>query len=131
MDSNETMSIYQPFDQVVSESEIEALRALYHSHGRVHPLVSVAMHPGAGQNSDQIAVNTCRALQYALQAFPDWVRNLKRRLLDQKDWTNSESALAEIRACGMLAGSRLSGPARWKKCRYRSKARIPRNNGGS
>ena len=69
---------------------------------RTHPLVAVALHPGAAQSPDQISINTCQALRLVLHTFPDWARNLKRRLVDAKDWTNAESALAEIRACGAL-----------------------------
>jgi hypothetical protein len=90
-----------PFDELISLSEIEQLRALYHDM-RTHPLVAVALHPGAGQSPDQISINTCQALRLVLDTFPDWARNLKRRLIDAKDWTNAESALAEIRACGAL-----------------------------
>jgi hypothetical protein len=96
------MPLNPPFDQLLSETEIQTLRALYNRHRRIHPLVSVALHPGAGQNPGQISTNTSQALRYVLNNFPTWARNLRRRLLDEKDWTNAESALAEIRACGAL-----------------------------
>jgi len=91
-----------PFDQLFSEDEIQKLRGLYVKSRRVHPLVSVALHPGPGQHPNLIAINTTRALGYVLPQFPGWVQGLKSRLLDEKDWTNAESALAEIRACGDL-----------------------------
>ena len=91
-----------PFDEVVTDAEIEALRALYTQHTGAYPLVSVALHPGAPQQPSQIADNTCRALRHVLRKFPSWTRDLRPRLLDAKDWTNAESALAEIRACGAL-----------------------------
>jgi hypothetical protein len=43
-----------------------------------------------------------------LRRFPDWARGLRRRLLDAQDWTNAESALAEIRACGALLEAQFS-----------------------
>jgi hypothetical protein len=90
-----------PFDQLITEPEIQTLRALKRPM-RVHPLVSVALHPGAGQYPDQIALNTCQALGNVIGVFDKWLQNLRPRLLDQKDWTAAESALAEIRACGTL-----------------------------
>jgi hypothetical protein len=97
------MPLNSPFEKVVTEEEIQALRALRSAQqGRTHPLVSVALHPGYGQYPDQIATNTCRALGHVLRKFPIWVRNLRGRLLDQEDWSAAESALAEIRACGAL-----------------------------
>ena len=98
--------INAPFDELISLSEIEQLRALYRDM-RTHPLVAVALHPGAGQSPDQISINTCQALRLVLHTFPDWARNLKGRLIDAKDWTNAESALAEIRACGALLEAEL------------------------
>jgi hypothetical protein len=91
-----------PFDQLISEDEIQKLRALQDTHRRVHPLVSVALHPGAGQNPARISINTSRGLNYVLSKFPGWAQSLRSRLLDEKDWTNAESALAEIRACDDL-----------------------------
>jgi hypothetical protein len=91
-----------PFNDVVSESEVENLRELYTPDRGAHPLVSAALHPGLGQNPGKTAVNTFRALRFVLRKFPDWVRDLRPRLLDAKDWTNAQSALAEIRACGGL-----------------------------
>ena len=73
--------INPPFDKIVSEVEIATLQAQHSpERGEVHPLVSVALHPGAPQQPRQISVNTCRALQHVLREFPDWARNLKPRL---------------------------------------------------
>ena len=96
------MALNPPFDELVTDVEIETLRALYSQPEGAHPLVSVALHPGAPQQPKQIAVNTCRALRRVLDEFPGWAQNLRPRILDAKDWTNAESALAEIRACGAL-----------------------------
>lgn len=97
------MPLNSPFEQLISENEIQTLRALYDKcRRRVHPLVSVALHLGAAQHRHVISSNTSRALECVLGCSPDWVKSLKPRLLDEKDWTNSESALAEIRACGDL-----------------------------
>jgi hypothetical protein len=49
-----------------------------------YPLVSVGLHPGAGQSLDQIVINTCQALRLVLDTFPEWARNLKRRLSDAR-----------------------------------------------
>jgi hypothetical protein len=92
----------RPFDELVTDAAIDALRELYTPHMGEHPLVSVALHPGAPQQHRQIAVNTCRALRHVLRNFPKWAQNLKPRLLAAKDWTNAQSALAELRACGAL-----------------------------
>ena len=96
-----TVMLNPPFDEIVTDAEIEPLRAIYTQHAGVHPLVSVVLDPSA-QELSQIAHNTCRALRHVLRVFPDWARSLKPRLLDANDWTNAESALAEIRACGAL-----------------------------
>jgi hypothetical protein len=89
-----------PFDGLVTDAQIEALPAV--PHMGVHPLVSVALHPGPPQPPGQITVNTCRALRHVLRVFPEWAQNLRPRLLDATDWTSAESALAEIRARGAL-----------------------------
>jgi len=96
--------LVKPFDELFTEDEIEKLRALYNSAKRVHPLVQVALHPGAGQSPDKITINTARALRRVLDQLPKWVKSsdFKKRLTESKDWTNSESALAEIRAAGAL-----------------------------
>ncbi len=94
--------INSPFHEILSEAEIEHLRALYTPARGAHPLVSVALHRGGPQQPTQISTNTCRALRHVLRNFPDWARNLRKRLLDTNDWTNAQSALAEIRACGAL-----------------------------
>jgi hypothetical protein len=101
---SEKMPRNSPFDQLITEAEIQTLRSLKTAM-RVHPLVSVALHPGTGQYPDQIAANTCRALGNIIGVFDPWLQNLRPRLLDQQDWTASESALAEIRACGSLLGA--------------------------
>ena len=95
----------QSFDELITDAEIEALRALYTPDTGAHPLVSVALHSEL-QNPSEIAANTCRALRYVLREFPKWAKDLRPRLLDAKDWTNAESALAEIRACGALLEAR-------------------------
>lgn len=102
LDSGDPMALIPPFDELITEAEIERLRALHAHHGRVHPLVSVALHPGRPQNPGQIAINTCIALRSVLDRFPDWVQSLRPRLLDENDWSSAESAIAEIRACGDL-----------------------------
>jgi hypothetical protein len=96
------MDIVAPFDQLFTVEEVAKLHALYNTHCRVHPLVCVAVHPGDGQHLDQISINTATALRHTLEALPHWTSSLKKRLGDAKDWTNAESALAEIRACGSL-----------------------------
>jgi hypothetical protein len=102
-----TVMLNPPFSQIVTDTEIEALRTLYTEHTGAHPLVSVALDPDPGvQQPSQIAFNTCRALHHVVGEFPNWAHNLKTRLLDAHDWTNSESALAEIRACGALIEAR-------------------------
>lgn len=98
----------EPFGEIVTSPEVETLRALYTQSTGAHPLVSAALHPGLSQQPSQIAVNTFRALRHVLRKFPDWARNLRPRLLDAKDWTNAESALAEIRACGALVEANFS-----------------------
>jgi hypothetical protein len=95
-----------PFDKLVTDDEIEALLALYTPHTGAHPLVSVALHREAHEQPNQIAVNTCRALRHVLRKFPTRAHDLRPRVLDAKDWTNAESALAEIRACGALLEAR-------------------------
>jgi hypothetical protein len=100
------MALNSPFEDLITEAEIQQLRALYAEKVKPHPLVSVALDPEFGQYPDQIATNTCRALHHVLRKFPKWAQNLRTRLLDQTDWTNAGSALAEIRACGALIEAR-------------------------
>jgi hypothetical protein len=57
-----------PFDNVISEMELEKLQALYHN-GRTHPLVGVALHPGESQTPSPISANSCRALGHVLGQF--------------------------------------------------------------
>ena len=94
-------TIVPPFDELVTLDEIGKLREA-RTVVAAHPLVSVALHPGPGQYPDQISNNTTHALRHVLDSMPDFAKNLKTRLTDTSDWTNSESALAEIRACGAL-----------------------------
>jgi len=89
-----------PFDQLITEQEIQALRAL--GPNPVHPLVTVALHPGSHASLNMMSINTCRALHYVLASFSKWASNLKPRLLSQTELSSAESALAEIRACGAL-----------------------------
>jgi hypothetical protein len=96
------MSLVSPFEQLFSDAEIKILTGLYPVQKQVHPLVAVALHPGLPQTPGRVTINTCRALNFVLTQFPQWGRTLKPRLADVKDWTASESALAEIRACGAL-----------------------------
>jgi hypothetical protein len=101
-DGDDSVVLIPPFDELIAELEIEQLRALYARLRRVHPLVSVALHPGRPENPRQIPINTCIALRSVLDRFPSWVQKLRPRLLDQNEWSNAESAIAEIRACGDL-----------------------------
>jgi hypothetical protein len=94
------MPMNPPFDQLISEQEIQTLRAL--GSKTIHPLVAVALHPGSHASLNMMSINTCRALHYVLGSFGTWATNLRPRLLSQTELSSTESALAEIRACGAL-----------------------------
>jgi hypothetical protein len=96
-----TLMLNQPFEKLCTVDQVKTLRALHRPDIGPHPLVTVALRPDL-QTPSQVAVNTSRALHYVLRKAPDWAHNLRPRLLDANDWTNAESALAEIRACGAL-----------------------------
>jgi cation transport regulator ChaC len=94
-------TIVPPFEQIVSVDQISTLRDA-RTVIAAHPLVSVALHPGEGQYPSQTSSNTTQALEIVLNHLPAFAKGLKARLVDTSDWTNAESALAEIRACGAL-----------------------------
>jgi hypothetical protein len=94
-------SLNPPFDRIISEEEIQSLRSL-HRPAAVHPLVSVALHPGEMQSPGRRAFNTMRALRHALETHSEWVQALKSRLIDQSSWSEADGALGELRAIGAL-----------------------------
>lgn len=57
----------KPFDQIISEEEVQTLRNARQPHS-CHHLVGVALHPGEHQYPSQIALNTTRALRYCLKS---------------------------------------------------------------
>lgn len=93
--------IIAPFDQIVTDAELQTLRAALQPHGP-HPLVGVALHPGAGQNPGKRSHNTTCALHLALHAHRGWVLSLRPRLIEPNSWSEAESALGELRAMGEL-----------------------------
>ncbi len=69
---------------------------------RPHPLKRL-FSPRSGVERDiQVLTNTERAFRHIYQVNPQWINNLKPRLLDVDDYSQSSSALSELRAFGYL-----------------------------
>lgn len=83
--------------EVITQAEIDQLQKSL-GHGSRHPLTSVAL----ANPPHDVAQNTRLAARDVFKADPNWLMKLKPRLLDTSDFTNSSSALGEIRAYGGL-----------------------------
>lgn len=91
----------------LSESEIENIRNTT-IKDRCHPLKRL-LYPRKGVERDlQVIVNTERALRHLKQHHTQWLRNLKPRLLNINDYSNSSGALGEIRAFGYILEAGIS-----------------------
>jgi hypothetical protein len=82
---------------ILTELEIQHLRNARIA-GRTHPVAELALAEG----ERQVAVNTEMSARQLMQENETWLRALRPRLLDDKDFTASASALGEIRAYGAL-----------------------------
>jgi hypothetical protein len=91
----------------LSESEIENIRNTT-IKDRCHP-VKRLLYPREGVERDfQVIANTERALRHLKQHHTQWLRNLKPRLLNINDYSNSSGALGEIRAFGYILEAGIS-----------------------
>ena len=88
---------------VLTPNEIDRLHASISAEAR-HPLVTLAKatkpHP--------VAANTENAARSILRKDKNWITKLKPRLLDTSDFTNSSSALGEIRGFGALLNTAIA-----------------------
>lgn len=83
---------------IITSEELQALRTA-DSGGRVHPVAALAL----AASDRQVAANTEVAARLIASAQKeDWLRSLRKRLLQVDDFTAASSALGEIRAHGGL-----------------------------
>jgi hypothetical protein len=82
---------------VITPDEIERLHKSVAAEVR-HPLIAL----GKAAKPHEVATNTENAARHIFRKNPDWLTRLKTRLIDTSDFTNSSSALGEIRAYGAL-----------------------------
>jgi len=82
---------------VVSANEIDQLHKSIPAEAH-HPLIALAK----ATEPHQVATNTENAARNILHKDQNWLTKLKPRLLDTSDFTNSSSALGELRAYGAL-----------------------------
>lgn len=82
---------------IITPEEIQTLRAAG-SGGRVHPVAALAL----AQGHRQVTVNTEMAARWIVNENEEWLRSLRKRLLQVDDFTAASSALGEIRAHGGL-----------------------------
>src|SRR5688500_16640365 len=81
---------------IISEEELNALRK-HPSPGRIHPLLNVA------DGSDGRARHRFESAARLISAKnPDWLQEIKSRLLATDDTTHASSAMGEVRAFGAL-----------------------------
>lgn len=69
---------------------------------RPHPLKRLFFPRSSVERDSQVLTNTERAFRHIYQVNPQWISNLKPRLLDVDDYSQSSSALSELRAFGYL-----------------------------
>ena len=81
----------------ITQSEIQSLRSAA-KNGVPHPVVALALT----KPPHQVAINTEQAAKQIAEKDQKWLSMLKPRLIDQSDFANASSALAEIRAYGAL-----------------------------
>ena len=99
---------------ILSDLEIQELRNA-RSAGLTHPVVELALAEG----ERQVTTNTEMAARQVLRENGRWLRALRPRLLDDKDFTAAASALGEIRAYGALLET-------W--CKVRAAPSVPGSN---
>ena len=87
-----------PLFEVFTKADLESLRSAS-TKSRPHPLISLFGDP---QKPSQVAYNTASVTRRILCRNKAWLKQIRVRLLDQSDPTNSAAALAEIRAFGAL-----------------------------
>ena len=91
----------------LSESEIENIRNTS-IKDRCHPVKRLLYPKDRGERDFQVIKNTERALRHLQQHHTQWLRNLKPRLLNIDDYSNSSGALGEIRAFGAILEAGIS-----------------------
>ena len=91
----------------LSESEIENIRNTS-IKDRCHPVKRLLYPKDRGERDFQVIKNTERALRHLQQHHTQWLRNLKPRLLNIDDYSNSSGALGEIRAFGYILEAGIS-----------------------
>jgi hypothetical protein len=82
---------------VVTANEIDQLHTSIPAEAH-HPLIVLAK----ATKPHDVATNTENAARSILRKDQNWLTKLKPRLLDTSDFTNSSSALGELRAYGAL-----------------------------
>lgn len=81
---------------IITPTEVEDLRNARVGM-RSHPVAWLAL-----ADHEQVAVNTDLAARLITDKNAAWLKGMRKRLLDKKDFTAASSALGEIRAYGSL-----------------------------
>lgn len=87
---------------VFTDNELKRIMK-FNRKDRKHPLQRLITETSPGGNL--VRENTLECIHLVNEKDPNWLKNLKSRLLNSKDFHHSSSALAEIRAYGSLIAS--------------------------
>ena len=90
------MSTESIYFGIISEADVEKVRQ-HRVSGRIHPLLDLIARKG--ERSWYVTENAARLIY---RHNPDWLKELKARLLATDDYTHASSALGEMRAYGAL-----------------------------
>lgn len=85
-----------------TDRELEKIKRM-RLQDREHPVKRLII--GQKSNDDLLCKSTLRAIYLVNEKNPEWLKGLKSRLLNSKDFYHAASALAEIRAYGSLISS--------------------------
>lgn len=91
----------QDYLGIITKAELNALRVAGYS-GRIHPVSMLAFSRQEIEQRRLTAINTETAARDIMEKDPEWLTALHPRLIDTDDFTNSSSALGELRAYGAL-----------------------------
>ncbi|MFJ8415546.1 hypothetical protein ACQKNN_18255 [Bacillus paramycoides] len=96
------MKVNTNWSELFSEKEQQRVYS-FQEMDRQHPLRRVLFPPDNNNGkSKQVAYNTLRAFNFVKQYNNQWLVSLKKRLLEEKDFSTSSAALGELRAYGYL-----------------------------
>lgn len=96
------MEVNKDWIELFSEEEQQKIFSLPEI-ARQHPLKRVLFPPTNNNGkSQQVAQNTIRAFNFVKEQDEQWLASLKKRMLEDKDYSTPSAALGELRAYGYL-----------------------------